>query len=251
MNRAKFSVPPKNVTFRPHQNSPSRTVGNENISNQRSPARPSSMNSNGTGVSERISPVKNSPFHRAAAPTTPLTPKSNTSVTTPPRTPINTVTKPNTITTRSPTTKTSPVRPAPTVTASPSRPAASPSNGIQYQQCHACRTAITSGRLIQAAGMKFHGECFNCAKCHSNMSVSTRYIQLNGQLLCSACGTEAQVKSKPVCYACHDHLVGDCMEANGHHYHAKCFACYKCRTSLVHGDVYLAGTQLSCQRCKK
>jgi hypothetical protein len=41
------------------------------------------------------------------------------------------------------------------------------------------------------------------------MSVSSRYIQLNGQFLCSSCGTAAQLKSKPVCHACRDHLVGD------------------------------------------
>jgi hypothetical protein len=209
------------------------------------------MKTNGTVAAERMSPVRNNPFYKASAPTTPLAPKSTTSVAAPPRTPINTVTKPSTITTRSPVNKTSPLRPALTGTASPSRQVSSPSSASQYQQCHTCHKSITSGRLVQAAGLKFHGDCFNCAKCHANMSVSSRYIQLNGQFLCSSCGTAAQVKSKPVCHACRDHLVGDCMEANGNNYHAKCFNCYKCRTSLVHSDVYLASNQLSCQRCKK
>lgn len=180
------------------------------------------MKSNGIVATERISPVRNNPFYKVAAATTPLAPKSTA---TPPRTPVNTVTKPNMITTRSPVNKTSPVRPAPTVAASPSRHVSSPSSSIQYQQCHACHKSITSGRLIHADGLKFHGDCFNCAKyvqitnlsnktnpfyrCHADMSVSSRYIQLHGQFLCSSCGTAAQVKSKPVCHVCRDHLVGD------------------------------------------
>ena len=55
----------------------------------------------------------------------------------------------------------------------------------------------------------------------------------------------------PLCAACKTALEGECPAVNGKEYHARCFNCTKCATSLLSQPVRLLHDAIVCVACKK
>lgn len=112
-----------------------------------------------------------------------------------------------------------------------------------YAECTKCKDPISSGKLYEVKGFKWHEQCFACYKCNKPLSSSSNFLTLdNGTLICNDCSD--------TCIKCHNKIDDLAIILSSNEaYCPNCFVCSKCNNPIK--DLRYAKTKngLFCEDC--
>jgi len=108
--------------------------------------------------------------------------------------------------------------------------------------CAKCGKPVNTGQVsVQAADRIWHTECFACARCSKQLKDT--FVRREGEIWCRECYT-----AELVCDKCGQTLGGQYITTKNKKYHADCFVCSQCRSSLG-TDYYDVDGQFQCEKC--
>ncbi|EGD76775.1 hypothetical protein PTSG_08126 [Salpingoeca rosetta] len=109
--------------------------------------------------------------------------------------------------------------------------------------CAQCRQRI-QGRAIQALGLQFHEEHFQCMKCDKSLA-SEPFHAHHGLPFCSTCFHE---ETAPRCAGCDKPITTACIHAFSKNWHVECLKCDACHNPLG-TEYYNVENQTICSKC--
>merc|ERR1712093_664659 len=94
----------------------------------------------------------------------------------------------------------------------------------QLGHCMGCNKKIEGGKVIEAAGGKWHAQCFCCMDCHKPLAGVKEKKEEEGKILCKPCWVKAYA---PTCYICNKKIEGDRVKKGDMYRHPTCKAAKK------------------------
>merc|ERR1712093_552423 len=91
----------------------------------------------------------------------------------------------------------------------------------QLGHCMGCNKKIEGGKVIEAAGGKWHAQCFCCMDCHKPLAGVKEKKEEEGKILCKPCWVKAYA---PTCYICNKKIEGDRVKKGDMYRHPTCKA---------------------------
>eukprot|EP00045_Choanoeca_perplexa_P004788 m.40653 g.40653 ORF g.40653 m.40653 type:complete len:411 (+) comp12766_c0_seq1:110-1342(+) len=115
---------------------------------------------------------------------------------------------------------------------------------LPKNHCALCRKPVTE-RLVQAMGLAFHEEHFQCIKCEQSLADVKFYAQ-GGMPFCSRCYADLH---SPKCGGCHKPIADSCLKALDKDWHVDCFVCFDCKRPFGSTGFFPKGEAAVCQTC--
>lgn len=92
----------------------------------------------------------------------------------------------------------------------------------QLGVCKGCSRSIEGGKVVEAAGARWHASCFCCTQCQTSL-VGVKQKKLEkGRVLCQACWVD---KYAPTCFVCHGKIDGERVRKGDSYRHPTCHSC--------------------------
>lgn len=86
-------------------------------------------------------------------------------------------------------------------------------------KCKGCSLDIEGGRVVEAAGGKWHSECFCCTQCQESLLGVKQKKEENGRIFCQACWVELYA---PTCCVCTQKISGERVKKGDTYRHPTC-----------------------------
>jgi hypothetical protein len=104
---------------------------------------------------------------------------------------------------------------------------------VNDNRCSKCKDLINGSNEIKFNNRYYHGDCFKCCHCDSNLNGSTNNklkLSKDGEPMCSSC----ELSEAKICYVCQKSIVNEeIIIFDKNNYHKDCFNCNECHKSLV------------------
>lgn len=112
--------------------------------------------------------------------------------------------------------------------------------------CSHCRASILDGKSIVYDKKSYHTDCFRCGQCNQVINEKEFYMH-EGKPCCNLCYRE---RVAPLCFKCHQAILGKCSIFEGKNYHAECFTCSKCYRSIGGTERFYSNSSgIVCAKC--
>jgi len=89
----------------------------------------------------------------------------------------------------------------------------------QLGKCRGCTRDIEGGKVVEAAGGKWHSTCFCCTQCQLPLAGVKQKKEEAGRIFCNPCWVELYA---PTCFVCKTKIDGDRMRKGDQYRHPKC-----------------------------
>lgn len=86
-------------------------------------------------------------------------------------------------------------------------------------KCKGCNMQIEGGQVVEAAGGKWHAQCFSCAHCQTSLVGAKQKKEEQGRIFCQSCWVELYA---PTCFVCQCKIEGDRIKKGETYRHPTC-----------------------------
>jgi len=113
--------------------------------------------------------------------------------------------------------------------------------------CNKCQRIIDLEDIkFIVDGKEYHKRCFSCEKC--SVQLEKVYGNKDDRYYCEPCYVELEAKH---CSSCNKVILGDGLRFGEEAYHADCFSCSQCSSSLAQGTFHAIKGKPVCGACNE